>query len=380
MLLGALIDSGLPIEDLCKELDKLDIPEYSITAKPSSRGLIKGTQAIVSHDPVKASGYSIKQFAEKISKSTLSDNSKDKSLAVLNIIRVAEGKVHGGGDDIQLHELGDLDTLIDVAGVVIGLEILGINKLHASPLPLSWGSITTREGILPIPAPATSQILALSQAKIISPSGPYLTAGELVTPTGAALITTLASFDPVELSIEKIAYGIGTRDTPNIPNALGLWIGETHNTDQTKQLSLLETNIDDSTPEILAYLQERLMIKGALDAWFTQIHMKKGRPGVTLSVLCRPNVESDLINIILRESTTLGVRVNLVHRHEVEREIVQIVTSIGKVSVKLKKMGDNTTGISPEYEDCKELADSLGIPLQEIFRIVSTEAHRILDL
>ena len=379
MLLGALIDSGLPIENLCKELDKLDIPEYSITAKPSSRGLIKGTQALVSHDPIKGSGYSIKQFADKISKSTLSDNSKDKSLAVLNSIMVAESKVHGG-DDIHLHELGDLDTLIDVVGVVIGLEILEINKLHTSPLPLSWGTITTREGILPLPAPATSQILALSHAKIISPSGPYLTAGELVTPTGAALITTLASFDPVELNIEKISYGIGTRDNPDIPNALGLWIGEAINTDQTKQVSLLETNIDDSTPEILAYLQERLMIKGALDAWFTQIHMKKGRPGVTLSVLCRPNLESDLVNIILSESTTLGVRVNQVYRHEMEREIVQITTSIGKVSVKLKKMRDNTTGISPEYEDCKELADRLGIPLQEIFRIVSTEAHQILDL
>jgi uncharacterized protein (TIGR00299 family) protein len=378
MILGALIDSGLPIESLYKELNKLDLPEYSITCKSASRGLLHGTHAVVSHDPVKGSGYSINQFTDKVSKSTLSDNAKDKSLAVFEAIRIAESKVHG--DDHTLHELGDLDTLIDVVGVVVGLEILEISKLHSSPLPFSWGTITTREGVLPLPAPATSQIMALANAKVITPSGPYLRAGELVTPTGAALITTLASFDTVELIIENVGYGIGTRDIPDIPNVLALWTGETGNIQEIKQVSLLETNIDDSTPEILAYVQEKLMTDGALDAWFTQIHMKKGRPGVTLSVLCRPNLESDLIGIILRESTTLGVRVSRINRYETEREIVQIKTSIGKIRIKLKKMYDNTIGISPEYEDCKELAEELGIPLQEVFRTVSTEAHRILDL
>ena len=379
MLLGALIDAGLSIEALTAELAKLPIEGFSVTPAVAHRGVIRGTH--VSVDVVgegRQRSHSIHDFLRMVDGSGLSDPVKERSSEVLERIEEAEARVHG--DDHRLQELGDLDTIIDVVGVVAGLELLGIERLYSSPLPSGWGVISTRKGALPVPAPATAQLMAMSKAKVAPPRGPYLSAGELVTPTGAALITTLASFDAPPISVERMGYGIGTRDNPDIPNVLALWIGEAEHTSALAQVSLVETNIDDMSPEVLGHVQEELMRRGALDAWFSPIQMKKNRPAVTLSVLCRPAMESALVETILEETSTLGVRVQTMNRYEADREIVSLDTSLGSARVKVKKDGGAILSVSPEYEDCREIAQREGMPLQEVFRRIERDARAALGV
>ena len=378
MLLGALIDAGLSVEALNGELAKLPVEGCSVEAAAAQRGVITGTHVAVDAGGGREAAHSIHDFLSMIDDSSLTASVKDKSRRVLERLEEAEARVHG--EDHQLQELGDLDTIIDVAGVVAGLELLGIEKLYSSPLPAGWGVISTRKGALPVPAPATAQLMEMSGARVAPPRGPYLSAGELVTPTGAALITTLASFDAPPMSIERMGYGVGTRDNPDIPNVLALWIGEAENTVASSQVSLLETNIDDMSPEIMGHVQEELMRQGALDAWFSPIQMKKNRPAVTLSVLCRPAMEPALARTILQETSTLGVRVQIMSRYEAEREIVSVNTPFGLVRVKLKKDGDAILSVSPEYEDCREIAHRQGMPLQEVFRRVERDARAALGL
>jgi hypothetical protein len=197
----------------------------------------------------------------------------------------------------------------------------------------------------------------------------------MVTPTGAALITTLASFDAPPLTVELVGYGVGSRDMAELPNVLALWIGETQDSEALAQVSLLETNVDDLIPEILGHVQEKLFEHGALDVWFTPIQMKKNRPAVTLSVICRPLLEAALIRVILEESSTLGVRVHPLKRYEAEREVVSIDTSLGRARVKVKKSEGNMVGLSPEFEDCKEIAQREGLPLQDVYRRVERDAR-----
>ena len=376
MLLGALIDAGLSVEALNGELAKLPIEGYTVNAAVAQRGVIRGTHVSVDVDGARNASHSIHDFLAMVDASALSIPVKEKSRRVLERIEEAEARVHG--EDHQLQELGDLDTIIDVAGVVAGLELLGIEKLYSSPLPSGWGVITTRKGALPVPAPATAQLMEMSQAKVAPPKGPYVSAGELVTPTGAALITTLASFDAPTISVERMGYGLGTRDNPDIPNVLALWLGEAERSSPLAQVSLVETNIDDMSPEVLGHVQEELMRRGALDAWFSPIQMKKNRPAVTLSVLCRPAMESALVNTILRETSTLGVRVQTLNRYEADREIVSVDTSLGAARVKIKKESNAIVSVSPEYEDCREIAQREGIPLQEVFRRVERDARAAL--
>ncbi len=378
MLLGALIDAGLSIEELRGELAKLPIDGYSVNAATSQRGVIRGTHVSVDTGRSHKAPHSIHDFLDMLEAGSISNSVRDKSRQVLERLEEAESRVHGEGHELQ--ELGDIDTIIDVVGVVAGLELLGIEKLYSSPLPAGWGVVSTRKGALPVPAPATVQLMAMSKAKVSPPDGPYLKAGELVTPTGAALITTLASFDAPALTLEHVGYGLGTRDNPDIPNVLALWIGEAAGSSALAQVSLVETNIDDMSPEILGHVQEELMRRGALDAWFSPIQMKKNRPAVTLSVLCRPNMESALVKTIMEETSTLGVRVQTLNRYEAEREIVSVDTPFGSVRVKLKKEADVIIGVSPEYEDCKEIAQREGKPLQEVFRMVERDARAALGI
>ena len=378
MLLGAIIDAGLGIEALNSQLAKLPIEGYSVIPSIAHRGVIRGTHVSVNVNGGGRRSHSIHDFLRMVDGSSLSNTVKEKSSSVLERIEEAEARVHG--DDHELQELGDLDTIIDVVGVVAGLELLGIDKLYSSPLPSGWGVINTRKGALPVPAPATAQIMSMSGARVAPPRGPYLSAGELVTPTGAALITTLASFDAPPMSVERMGYGIGTRDNPDIPNVLALWVGEAENNNSLAQVSLLETNIDDMSPEVLGHVQEELMRRGALDAWFSPIQMKKNRPAVTLSVLCRPAMESTLVKAIIDETSTLGVRVQTLNRYEADREIVSVDTSLGGARVKVKKDGDAVLSVSPEYEDCKEIAQREGLPLQEVFRRIERDARAALGI
>ena len=378
MLLGALVDAGLSLQDLRGELSKLSLTGYSIKARKAQRGVISGTHITVDLHPKSKDTHTIQDFLSSVQTSSLSGSIKEKACEVLGRLEAAEARVHGESHELQ--ELGEIDTIIDVVGVVAGFEILGIERLYSSPLPSGWGVISSRKGPLPVPVPATMELMIMANARVIPPEGPYLRSGELVTPTGAALITTLASFDAPPLTLERVGYGVGSKDMAEIPNILALWIGETQDVEELPQVILLETNIDDMSAEILGYLQEKLLQNGALDVWFSPIQMKKNRPAVALSVICRPPLESALTKMILEESSTLGVRAHSLRRYEAERDVVMVETSLGQVRVKVKKIDGRVVSLSPEFEDCKEVAEREKLSLQEVYRRVERDARSNLGI
>jgi uncharacterized protein (TIGR00299 family) protein len=249
--------------------------------------------------------------------------------------------------------------------------MLGAEPLYCSALPLGEGEVSGPHGRLPVPAPATLELVADARAPVRG-FGP---AGELVTPTGAAIVTTLAKFSRPEMTVEHVGYGAGSRDPEGRPNVLRLWLGEGAEERETRPMLLIETNIDDMTPEMLAYVQEKLIAEGAADAWFQPVQMKKGRPAVVLSVICSEADEERVARLLLRETSTLGVRVRPVHRWEAEREVIQFESSLGPAAVKVKRLPGERPQVAPEYEACRAIARATGLPIAEVYRIVQAEGE-----
>ncbi len=379
MLLGAIIDAGVPVRDLNDAIAGLGVSGVQIVGRPGKRGGVHGTHATVEIDAASQRSYTLEDFLRITETSSLSPSVREKSCAVFDRIRQAEQQVHCPTDGhLHLGELGSLDTLVDVVCTVVGLELLYIGRLYSSPLPSGSGIITTSHGVLPVPAPATSALLGIANAPMVPPPNDSPDAGEMVTPTGAAIVTTLATFNQPTLRMESTGYGLGTRDPEAYPNVVALRIGQETAKASTTTLSLLETNVDDSTPEVLAYTQERLFEIGARDVWFTPIQMKKNRPATMLSALVSPDLEDEAARLILRETSTLGVRVRPVSRYEADREIVTVTTSLGKVAVKVKLLKGKAVAASPEYENCRQIAIDRDIPLQDVLRIVRREAEQTL--
>lgn len=371
MILGALLDCGLSLDLLTAELAKLPLTGYRIKAQPARRGIITGTQVTVALEENAPEQRNLKEILNLVERSTLSEKAKERSALIFERLAKAEAKVHRlPVDEVHFHEVGAIDAIVDVVGAAIGLELLGIEALFCSPLPSGSGTAETHQGIIPVPAPATLELVASSGAPIRPTPSPEF--GELVTPTGAAIVTTLASFDSPTFSLHRIGYGVGARELATIPNVLPLWLGEM--TEEERQLMLFETNIDDMSPELYGYVLERLFERGAVDVWFTPIQMKKNRPAVMLSVLASAEVEGQIVETILRETSTLGVRVQRMARHESAREIVQFDSSLGQATVKVKLLHGVRIALSPEFEDCRRLAQKHGLPLQEVYRIITAEA------
>jgi uncharacterized protein (TIGR00299 family) protein len=374
MLLGAMLDAGLPLDDLQGALSGLPLEGWSLSAQKVKRAGIAATHAVVDvrdEQPARTLGDILRIVAD----SRLPDADKERGIAVFRRLAEAEASVHGDTvDTVHLHDVGAVDAIVDVMGAVVGLGMLGAERVYCSPLPLGEGEVDGPHGRLPIPAPAT---LAL-----VDGSGAVVRAGlpgELVTPTGAAIVTTLATFERPEMTIEAVGYGAGTRDPDVRPNVLRLWLGETSADRQTRPMLLVETNIDDMTPEMLAYVQAKLLDEGAADAWLTPVTMKKGRSAVVLSVICAEVDEQRVARFLLRETSTLGVRVRPVHRWEAERETFEFESSLGPASVKVKRLPGERPQIAPEYEACRRLAESRGVPIAEVYRIVEMEAQRLLS-
>jgi hypothetical protein len=370
MMLGALLDAGLSLDSLTAELAKLPLAGYHISAERASRGIITGTQVKVAIDKSNEERR-LEDILSLIEKSTLSEEVRKRSALIFRRLAEAEAKVHCRPvEEVHFHEVGAVDAIVDVVGAVIGLEILGIQTLFSSPLPSGCGTAETEHSVIPVPAPATLELIAASGSPIRPTPSPEL--GELVTPTGAAIVTTLASFENPTFSLERIGYGVGSRELATMPNVLPLWIGESAAEEQ--QLLLLETNIDDMIPELYGYVMERLFEQGALDVWLTPIQMKKSRPATMLSVLAPSEAKGKVVDAMLRETSTLGVRVQRIARHESGRETIPFDSSLGRVTVKVKRFGEARVGLSPEFEDCRRLAQEHGLPLQEVYRIVTAEA------
>ena len=381
MIIGALIDAGLELKILNKGLNSLDIGVYKLTAEKVWRSSITATKfEVVVDEHVHHHHRPLKDILGVINSSRLSKNIKEKSAAIFQRLGEAEAKIHGIGiDEVEFHELGAVDTIIDIVGTIFALDYLKIEQVCASPLPVGSGNIPTAHGILPAPAPATLHLLAEASAPLISfPETAGTPAGELVTPTGAVLVTSLAKFNHPNMSTEKVGYGAGYKDFHGWPNIMRIWLGEAESASHYDELRLLETNIDDMNPQIYGYLMEKLLAEKAADVWFTPIQMKKNRPATMLSVLAPAFAEAKITEILVRETSTLGIRVRPVSRHIARREIMEFESGLGNAHVKVKHFSGNILNVSPEYEDCRNIALEQDIPLQEVFRIVEAEARKKL--
>ena len=380
MALGAIIDVGVPIGDLNRGIAGLKVRGgLSLSCQTGQRGGVKGTLVSVEVGKRSQQPRRLGDFISTTQESSLPPKVVERACAVFRRLGEAEAAVHGVSvEEVHLHELGDLDTLVDVVGTTLGLEMLGIERLYSSPLPSGSGISESAHGKLPVPSPAAVALFAMAKAPVIAPPGNVPDAGEMVTPTGAAVVTTLATFRQPTMHLERVGYGLGARESRHYPNVLALWIGEETGAAYVTDLSLIETNIDDMSPEVLAYVQERLFDLGARDVWFTPIQMKKNRPATMLSALVPVDLESKAVTLMMRETSSLGVRVRPAARYEAERETAQVETSLGVIQVKVKKLEGAAVAISPEYEECRRVAAERGMPLQDVYRIVQSEASEKL--
>lgn len=376
MILGALLDAGLPLEDLRRAIAKLGVDGYSLKAQRAQRGGLEGTHLVVELDERGRRTHTIQNFVDIVEASGLSENVVRQSRSIFLRIAEAEARVHGAKPgETHLHELGTLDTLVDVVGSVAGLEMLGAERVYCSAFPSGSGVVRTEHGLLPVPAPATAALFEMANAPVAAPPNNAHNTGEMVTPTGAAILTTLATFEHPQLNVGRIGYGLGTRDSQQYPNALALWLGTERTTRYSIGTKLIETNIDDMSGEMLGYVQERLFESGARDVWFTPIQMKKNRPATMLSIIVSADKEAEAVEILMRQTSTLGVRVRPLERVEAEREVVRVETSLGDVAVKLKRLNGSIVSVAPEYEDARLRALEHDLPLQEVFNRIQREAE-----
>jgi uncharacterized protein (TIGR00299 family) protein len=363
MTLGALVDAGLPIDVLRSEMAKLSIPGYTLTSEQVKRSGLAATKVHVVLDRTEQPARRLDDIRTIIDGSALAPEIKRKSLAVFTRLAEVEAKVHGTTTEtVHFHEVGAVDALVDIVGSVIGLELLGITEVLASPINVGSGSVHTAHGRLPVPAPATAELM--KGVPVYSSSIAF----ELATPTGAAIITTLASsFGPLpQMRIDRVAHGAGSRELPGTPNVLRLFLGEYLPAADADTSVLIETNIDDMNPQVYEHLIDRLLQAGAHDAFLTPIIMKKGRPGILLSVLTDPAKSDALLDIVFRETTSIGARIQPVGRRKLAREIREVETVYGRVRVKVSRRGDEVLTVTPEYEDCRRLAEEKQVPLKHV--------------
>jgi pyridinium-3,5-bisthiocarboxylic acid mononucleotide nickel chelatase len=371
MLLGALIDAGASVEAVRSTIDRLRLPDCELRAERVMKGALSALQATVK-TPRQEMPRHYTDLAAIVSSADLPDTIKAKALALLRRVAEVEAGIHGEPlESIHLHELGGDDTLIDIVGVLLALADLKIERVCVSPLPLARGWTTSQHGALPLPAPATLALLKDAPVRYVDQ-----VEAELVTPTGAALLTSLADqyggFP--SMTLKSIGVGAGRRELP-FPNVVRVLIGETTNDDGliVETLTLLETNIDDLNPQVYEHVLNCLFEAGALDVTLTPVHMKKNRPATMLSVLCRADRVQALIWIVLAETTTLGVRHQTIERVSLPRSIETVVTPYGSIRVKAARWG-SIERAAPEYEDCRRAAEEHRVPLIEVMEAARKSA------
>jgi len=360
MILGALIDAGLEGERLARALDNLKLPGYDLRLERVMKGPLSATQVTVEVQDTHTERH-LADVEALLDAAELPDGVRRGAKAVFGRVAEVEATIHGSTPDrIHFHELGAIDTLVDVVGALWGLELLGVEKVYASPLPAARGWVRCQHGLLPLPAPAT---LALLRGV---PLVPAPVQGELVTPTGAALLThRVEGFgSPPAMTLRAIGYGAGRKDFDGgPPNVLRLWIGEASRAATWEPMVLLETNIDDMNPQLYEHVAAGLFEAGALDVTLTPVQMKKNRPGTMLSILCRSEQADQLSGIVFHETTTLGVRRIPLTRQALPRRFERVETRFGTVQFKVATLPDGSERAAPEYEACRRLAQAAGVPL-----------------
>jgi len=389
MILGALVDMGLPLGYLKDELKKLPLEEYEINANSVERKGLSGTNLQVkvtsveehSHHVHSEHGRSFSEIELLIQSSTLNPWVKEKALAIFTKLAEAEAKVHGSEvDKVHFHEVGAVDAIVDIVGACIGFQYFNIDLFYTAPLNLGGGTVTFSHGTWPVPAPATVELITGFPSRL---SGVDV---ELTTPTGASIVTTLA--EPVKLTpnllLKKVGLGAGDRELPDIPNMLRLVLGQVIEQAQEAEVPepeigegrervfLLEASIDDMEAEMFGHFMDLALEQDALDVFFTPIQMKKNRPGHLLSVLCKTEDRDRMVELIFRETTTLGIRILPQERWVLDREWRQIETEYGPVRIKLGLLRGEIVNIAPEYEDLKSIAGRRKLPLKQV-------RQRVLD-
>jgi len=423
MLLGALLDAGLSVRTLEAGLAALDLSGFRLEIRTKQSYGIAGTKLHVRVDEAVQPERRLSDILVLLERSQLPPWVQTTAAAIFRRLAVAEAKIHGSTvDAVHFHEVGAVDSIVDIVGSLIGLHALGVTRVFASSLPLPGGTVRAQHGLLPAPAPATLEILA----HVGAPTRPSPILGELVTPTGAAILAELATFEQPLMRVHRVGYGYGTKELP-WPNAVRVWLGEgwlpappnlsptgqrirtpspqdaplssplpedrgeiavgdvvpspspvpeTRNPKPSAdEVVVIEANLDDMTPEQLGYAMERLLAAGALDVSFTAIQMKKNRPGTLLGVIARPEQASALAQTVLRETTTLGVRMHRAERLIAPRRQETVQTPFGPVRVKLKLLGERPVA-APEFEDCAALARAHGVPLADVY----SAAQRVADM
>ena len=366
MLLGALIDAGWPLEHLHAIVDRLNIGDVRVEAQRVEKQGISATwvKVIAPHEHVHRHRSDLVNI---ITAAGLPGPIEAQAITVVDALAQAESKVHHVPvEQIHFHEVGAVDTIVDIVGAVTGLHELGVDNVHCSALPWSHGTVKAAHGILPVPPPAVVELLQGIPVIDVDVQG------ELVTPTGAALVRVLAeTFGPIPaMTIQQAAYGAGTRDLPNRANVMRLVMGEAAANVpglKTETLTVLACNIDDANPEWLGALPEILLQAGALDVWLSPTYMKKNRPATVIEVLCLPQQASHMRDLLLRHTTTLGVREHGVTRHALPRRREPVQTRFGPVQVKFAQLPDGTSKFAPEHDDCVRLAKENNVSVREVW-------------
>lgn len=376
MTLGALVDVGVDVAALQAGIDSLGLPSCKLVATQVKKKGFRATQIVVEHEPEHAHRH-LHHITAMIDRSTLTDRQKKLAGDIFLRLAQAEAKVHGSTiEKVHFHEVGAVDSIADIVGAAIGWDLLGVDRVVCSPIPTGTGFIQIAHGRCAIPAPATAELLAGVPLADFAPEG------ELTTPTGAAIVTTLTrEFGPVPaMKIEKIGLGAGQKDFDHA-NILRLIVGETTDAPtglSTDKIVVLETNLDDTPGEQIGYCAELLWQAGALDVALTPIQMKKGRPGVLLTVQC-PQDKADLLEgIVFRETTTLGLRRQLVERRVLPRRHVEVETPFGILRGTVATLPDGTERFAPEYESCRRAAEHTDTKLADVYAAASAAFERMI--
>lgn len=365
MTLGALVDAGVSLELLREQLRGLEVSGWEVSSEKVWKNGMSSTYVHVTTED-QSKHRSLSAILEILQKSKLSPRIRERASAIFRKLGEAEASVHDVPiEKIHFHEVGAVDAIVDIVGACIGFESLGIEQFACSPLNVGGGTAKMAHGVLPVPAPATAKLL---QGKPTYSNGVQK---ELVTPTGAAIVATLCTdFGPQPpMSVYAIGYGAGTADLEGQPNVLRFMIGESAEKSVAgfdEEISVIEVNLDDMNPQIYGYFQEKALAAGALDVYTTPVQMKKNRPGMLLTLLCRPQDTTALMDLIFSETTTFGARTYRAQRRTLPRESVNVHTQFGDVRVKISRVNGHIRHATPEFEDCKKLAEEKHVPLQQV--------------
>lgn len=373
MIIGALIDAGLPFDAIQTELNKLSIhEEFSLSASRVQKHSLSAIKFDVNINRSHPHGHSshhhrhLSDIEKIISESPIIRECKPVIMNIFRRLAQAEAKIHDTTiDNVHLHEVGAIDSIVDISGAVIGFHLLGVERIYSSLVPLGRGTVHCDHGVIPVPGPAVVELLKNYPVEYNDIHS------EICTPTGAAVLSTLSSGVKPHLKMKthSVGYGAGTKEFKQLPNLLRISIGDELSEWHQDELWILETNIDDMNPEIYPFLLEQLEQAGAVDSYLTPVIMKKGRPGILLTVMALEERIDNLLSVIYRQTTTIGVRTHSIRRKKLPRTIVEIDTPLGKMKAKQVEIG-GAIKINPEFEECKRIATEKNIPLQDVYEMV----------